>query len=186
MRRRPRMKFQAPRHIGRATRLDTSLHLGAGVSALSLALAVATPCEAMASQWTKIDALPVFSGWRQELQRLVDTEGRGRLNHFCVVAETFRPPRGPGDVKPPAEDQVGRVYWREGRRLIAWDPSKTAVDATSARPGNDLDLTKDVRATQSEVGSSTYLVTRSWVSSIIRHCATDGSQIVVLKDRPGG
>ena len=153
---------------------------------LSLVLAVAAPCAASGSRWTKIDAVSGFSGWRQELQRLVDTEGHSRVNHFCVVAETYRAPRGPGDLKPPAEDQVGRVYWREGHRLIAWDPSTTAVDATSVRPGNDLDLTKDVRITQSEVGSSTYLVTRRWVSSIIHHCAADGSQVVVLKGGPGG
>ena len=156
------------------------------VSAAGSVPALAAPATAMATRWTKIDAVSGFSGWRQELRRLVDTQGRSRVNHFCVVAEVFRPPRGVGDARPPAEERLARVYWREGRRLIAWDPSERAVDSTSARPGNDLDLFRDVRATQAEVGSSTYLVTRSWVRTIVDHCRAEGSEIIVLKGKAGG
>ncbi len=140
----------------------------------------------MASRWAAIDTTPGFSGWRRELQRMVDTEGHSRTNHICVVAEVSRPPRGPGDAGPPAEQTLGHVYWREAHRLITWDPSEGAVGPSSVRPGNDLDLTKDVRTTQAEVGSSTYLVTRSWVKKIVDQYAAHGARIIVTKRRQLG
>ena len=103
---------------------------------------------------------------------MVDTEGHGRTNHICVVAEVSPPTAwSRATPAPPAEQALGHVYWREAHRLITWDPSEDAVGPSSVRPGNDLDLTKDVRATQAEVGSSTYLVTRSWVKNIVDQCA---------------
>jgi hypothetical protein len=143
----------------------------------------AFPATAAQPRWTKIDAVAGFSGWRKELQRWADTEGRQPVNHFCVVAETFRPPRGLADPKPPPEEVVARVYWSEAHRLRSLDPSSTAVDASSLLPGNDLDLDRDVRATQAEVGASTYLVTRSWVDSVIRHCRRYGAEIIIEKGR---
>ena len=166
--------------------VDTTRRLCGAMGAFALSVCAAAPSRATPSRWAGIESVKGFSGWRHELQRLVDAEGHSRINHFCVVAEVFHPPRGPGDVKAPVEERLGHVYWREGRRLIAWDPSDAAVDSTSTRPGNDLDLTKDVRATQAEVGSSTYLVTRSWVRSIVSHCAAQGSQVIVLKGGSDG
>lgn len=169
----------APIVVDRFLSLTRGLRLAAWAVGCTCALTAAS--SAATTRWTKIDAAPGFTGWHKELQRLTDKEGGARINHFCVVVERFRPQSGSGDTKPPAQESLGRVYWREGSRLISWDASSADVGAASTRPGNDLDLKKDVRATQAEIGTSTYLVTRAWVHSIVQHCASDGLQVTVIK-----
>ena len=77
-----------------------------------LSLVFARPSWAKPPSWKPIDTVPGFSGWRKELQRRVDQEGRARTNHFCVVTEVFRPPQGLADAQPPPEETVARIYWR--------------------------------------------------------------------------
>jgi hypothetical protein len=169
----------APIVVNRLLGFTRGLRLAAWVVGCSCTLTAMS--SAATTKWTKIDAAPGFSGWHKELQRLTDKEGSHRINHFCVVVERFHAPRGSSDTKQPREESLGHVYWREGSRLITWDASSADVDATSTRPGNDLDLKKDVRATQTEIGTSTYLVTRAWVHSIVQHCVSDGLQLTVIK-----
>ena len=46
---------------------------------------------------------------------------------------------------------------------------------------SNLDLTKDVVATEADIGGSTYLVTRAWVDEILRSCAARGAQYTVSR-----
>jgi len=90
--------------------------------------------------------------------------------HFCIIGY-----RGNGGHK------IALVHWRERRRLIFWfggsDPeyrSDSIVDSN-----RQLDLDKDVVPTDADVGSSTYLISRTWLDRKLRDCAAKGKRYVV-------
>lgn len=92
--------------------------------------------------------------------------------HFCIVGYDY-----------PTGGRAALVHWREGQRLIHWDgasdPTYAAASIRFAR--RDLDLTKDVVATDADINSSTYLVTRAWVDQILADCAAKGAQYTVSR-----
>ena len=177
-----------PRHQRVASAVDAAerpltpeIHRLVGSLAATLLSLTAAGAAHASSRWTKLDETPGFSSYRAELQRMVDAEGRTPINHFCVVAESFGPPRGIEDPKPPPKEVVARVYWREKHQLRTWDQGTGTTSDFSVRAGNLLDLRKDVVATQTEIGMSTYLVTRSWVRDILDHCARSGTSLEVMR-----
>lgn len=90
--------------------------------------------------------------------------------HFCIIGYI-----GNGGSK------IVWVHWRERRRLIFWfggsDPeyrSDSIVDSN-----RQLDLDKDVVPTDADIGSSTYLVSQTWLDQKLRDCAAEGTRYVV-------
>jgi len=109
------------------------------------------------------------------LKRLVaSTEPRPKgTQHFCVV--TYR-----------SDEGYAWVHWREANRLIFWrgaesDPS---LDDSLVFASPKLDLARDVVASQKEVGSSTYLVTRDWVKARLADCKRRGAHYKLVGDYP--
>jgi hypothetical protein len=79
--------------------------------------------------------------------------------HFCIIG--YRIDGG---------GKIALVHWREQRRLIFWlggsDPehrSDSIVDSN-----RQLDLDKDVVPTDVDVGSSTYLISQTWLDEKMR------------------
>jgi hypothetical protein len=95
--------------------------------------------------------------------------------HFCIVGYD------PGPDDNGVDGRMAYVHWKEGNRLIGWtgigDP-EYAADSIRFSPDN-LDLTKDVVATDSEINSSTYLVTQAWVDGVLADCAARGAEYTV-------
>ena len=75
------------------------------------------------------------------------------------------------------------MLWKEGRKL--WIRDIGGVDEYSwlsmrmSTGGQFLDVDKDVVETQEEVGSSTYLVTRTWMNLNIYDAVIDGDLVTV-------
>ncbi|PXA98053.1 hypothetical protein DMC47_10700 [Nostoc sp. 3335mG] len=90
--------------------------------------------------------------------------------HFCIIGYI-----GNGGSK------IALVHWRERRRLIFWlggsdldYRSDSIVDAN-----RQLNLDKDVVPTDADVGSSTYLISQTWLDKKLRDCAANGTRYVV-------
>jgi hypothetical protein len=85
---------------------------------------------------------------------------------FCVVAY------------PQGGEAIAWVHWSTAKRLVLWEPTtgdERRFDLVRSR--RNLDLTQDVRKTDAEVGTSTYLVTQAWVDQITRDCARRGQTL---------
>ena len=132
-------------------------------------------------RWSKVERSPEFRGWRQELQRVADTEGRAPKNHFCLVVQTFTPERGPYDLKKPKEESVALVLWREERQVREWAGSDPAGRILSVPGSAVLDLRKDIVPTANDLHGSTFRETGGWLASIRRHCARSGTQVIVTR-----
>jgi hypothetical protein len=95
---------------------------------------------------------------------------RGRPQHFCMI--------GYGDA---ASGHV-EVHWIEGRRLIRWEGSDPDYPADLIGWGRrDYHIDRDPVRTDTEVGSSTYLVTRAWIDGILADCARRGVRLTVTR-----
>ncbi|MEN3745774.1 hypothetical protein TPR58_01245 [Sphingomonas sp. HF-S3] len=70
---------------------------------------------------------------------------------------------------------------REQRRLIFWrggsDPDYRIDSIVDSN--RQLDLNKDVVPTDADIGSSTYLISRTWLDRKLRDCAAKGTRYVV-------
>lgn len=145
-------------------------------SMLLYATFFAEAATAAPTHWAKIDAFPGFTGWRGQLQHMVDSDKRFSSNHFCLVVAS-------GPTAPPDRKFTwAYVYWREAARLYTFGQSSEAMSDLTAFKG-PLDLHKDVVASEKHVGSSTYLVTRSWVRNILSHCTVAGTELTVERTR---
>ena len=86
--------------------------------------------------------------------------------HFCVV--TY-----------PVGDGYAWVHWREGNQLIYWRGAADGPpDDTIAFSTRQLDLAKDVVATDEDIAGSTYLVSRKWVDDRLADCKARGKRYV--------
>ena len=148
------------------------------IVAVALAASLAQPS---AARWSKIESSPDFRGWRQELQHVVDTEGHARTNHFCLVVQTFTPQRGPYDTKPPQEETIAYVLWREGHEVVEWGGSDPEGRILPVPGSGVLDLRTDIVPTTADLHGSTFRETRGWLRSIQQHCAQSGTQAVVMR-----
>lgn len=118
--------------------------------------------------WTKIQKNNGFKGWEKELHRIVQKDADQAENTFCVV------------VDQKESDLKAYVYWPQKSRLIIWGPSNDEISNLD-QAGEPLDLKHDVVATQDDIGSSTYLVTRTWVSNILSACRRYGTTLTIDK-----
>jgi len=152
----------------------------AAALALLLAIGVAPRADAIV-HWWQPGAVAGFGGLRSELQRLADSEGRARLNHFCAVVQDVREP-------PSATSEGDRttlsVYWREAGRILSYGPSSDGrLGPGNQDEGAGIDLRYDVVATERQIAGSTNRVTRAFVDGIIRHCRMSGTRLLVIRRR---
>lgn len=96
-------------------------------------------------------------------------------NRFCFVQERFAP-----EAAQPAESDTIWMVWITGARIYTFtnrpggpreDPASEAAGLVNSNPVN---LKTDVVATQDEVGTSTFLVTRAWADRIVDQCQRVG------------
>ncbi len=120
---------------------------------------------AAASQWVSIKTLPGFSDVQDQLQALVNENGHDLINNLCVVGEKN------------GNNFQAEVYWPEENKLILWVPNindpKTLIHSNRY-----LDLLSDVR---NNVGTSSYLVSRSFVKKVLSACREKGDHFVIKK-----
>ncbi|WP_170003086.1 hypothetical protein [Pseudopontixanthobacter vadosimaris] len=104
-----------------------------------------------------------FSGYEEVVGSYLRKKAVGVNTHACVI----------GLTRGPRESEAVWIIWRRGDRLISWFSGENNLDLSS----RNLSLTKDVVPTDSEVGSSTYLVSRAWVDELERLCKDHGHRV---------
>ena len=149
---------------------------------LLVALLVATPAFAAPLRWSKIEAAPQYRGWRAELQRVVDEEGRARINHACLVVWSRQPDRGPYDTSTPPPQTVALVLWREGHRVLEWAERGEDGRMLPVPGAGSLDLRHDIVPTAADLRGSTFRQTRAWLASLKRHCAAEGTEVTIIRE----
>ena len=119
-----------------------------------------------ASEWVSIKTLPGFADATAQLQALVNRNGHHAVNRLCVVGQ-----------RDGAHFQA-EVYWPSENKLILWVPNVNDPE-TLVHSKRYLDLTRDVR---SDPGTSTYLLSRSFVKEVQRACPREGDQFLINRD----
>ncbi len=104
-----------------------------------------------------------FSRYEEVVGSYLRQKAAGVNTQACVI----------GLTRGPRESEAVWVIWRRGDRLIRWFSGENNLDLSS----RNLSLTKDVVPTDSEVGSSTYLVSRAWVDELERLCEDHGHRV---------
>ena len=147
----------------------------AGRSASMAVVMLVTPVVARAVtpvRWSKVDGARDFGEWREHLADLARSSGKPGADHFCTVVADHAQSPSSGPYR------WAYVYWRETAQLFTFGPSHEKMSDLT-RFKQPLDLHKDVVASERQVGGSTFLVTRAWVSNVLSHCARSGTQLVV-------
>ena len=146
--------------------------------AVLVAMLAAAPAAA-ATYWRKPAAVSGFGGVRRELQRLVDAEGRARVNHLCAVVEDVREPPS---ASSEGDSQQLIVYWPEGGRIYTYGPADDGrIGPGNRDEGADIDLRMDVVASERQIAGSTTRVTRAFVNGLIGRCRASGMQYTIAR-----
>lgn len=118
-----------------------------------------------------VDETPGFKPVLPALQTYLGTKepAPGGAQHFCVIGYE----RG--------GQKTAWVYWREGQRLVLWEPAGPDFESkdTLTRSRRDLNLRRDVVATKREVGSSSYRIDRPWLNGLLADCRRRGQTFEV-------
>lgn len=112
--------------------------------------------------------------FKHELQTLIDERGPGGKNHFYIA-------------RFPAKSNTTYMLWKEGRKLwilsIGNESEYSWMSVRYPSGGQYLDLDKDLVATQKEVGTSTYRVTRAWANEKIADAVLNGDMLVLTSKK---
>ena len=146
----------------------------AAAMVLSLASATAEAQPRTTTHWSRIEETPGFTGWRAQFQHMADAYGKAPVNHMCVVVATYT------QVSNLDRTIWGYLYWKENNELYTLSQSKDAMSDFSLWQA-PLDLKTGVVKHARDIGSSTFLETRSWMNNILRHCDSNGTKLVVEK-----
>lgn len=111
----------------------------------------------------ELETRPDFSEYQEVVGSYLRQRAAGGKTQACVIGLT----RGPRNT------EAVWIIWREGDRLIRWFSGENNLDLSS----RNLSLIKDVVPTDSDVGSSTYLVSRPWVEELERLCEAHGYHV---------
>jgi hypothetical protein len=139
---------------------------------LSLLTAMGCSAQKLPQQTFLPDRQVGYKPVKSALQALVLTQKSTQsVQHFCVIGY---------HLNSPAQEQSSKiawVYWKEQNSLTYWEPAAQGFkpEDTLINSRRQLDLSKDVVATQAEVGSSSYLVSREWVDSTLKDCKKRGT-----------
>jgi hypothetical protein len=131
--------------------------------------------QALSLQAQKIDT-PIsvrgvagFENPEQLLRQLVRARSRLPVHHFCVVG-----------YKDTGDSVNAWVHWVEGKALILWEPaSANPLPLIASR--RYLNLERDVVASEEDIKGSTYLVTRTWVNTVLADCTRVGDRYTVRR-----
>lgn len=143
------------------------------VAALSiLAVACAEPSPPAPSRFADyvpfdLRTRPDFSDYQQVVGSYLREQAPSKNAYACVIGLTQ------GD----RSDDVVWIIWREGDRLIRWFPGENDLELS---PRN-LSLTDDIVPTDADIGSSTYLESRTWVTELERLCEDHGYRVSATK-----
>lgn len=137
-------------------------------AAVLVALAMACATAHADDTWFELDSNELFTGWRTQVQELVDQVPNTAPTRICVVGVT--------DGDPFSLEAF--VIWPGHHQLIIWIPSKTDSHSLGHQT-RVLDLETDVVASEKQVAGSTYLVTRAWLRGIERRCNTQGTTLTL-------
>jgi hypothetical protein len=142
--------------------------------ALTLAgAAVPSPAETFV-----VDQEPGFKPVQPALESYLGGQvGHAGMQHFCVVG--YRAQRS----QAAEAFQFAWVYWHEGQRLVYWEPAGADVDSkeTLLLSRRDLNLRKDVVATDRELGGSTYRIDRTWLNRLLADCRRHGQSFRIRR-----
>jgi hypothetical protein len=146
---------------------------------LSLIIALPAGAQALPKNTFSPDQQPSYKPVKPALKALAATQkSKTNLQHFCVIGYQLEPTAdNPGS-------KIAWVYWQEQNSLIYWEPAAQGFESkdTLINSRRQLDLAQDVVATQVEVGSSSYLVSRDWVDALLQDCQKRGVRYA-LKNR---
>ena len=147
------------------------LDLRMAAAASALVMAVGAPARAQPPvHFGPIGDTPGFPHLRQELQRIVNAQGRSRVNTFCVMLGDR------GDHEP-----LAYAIWRRRGLLYRWQQTDAPQLNDEALVQHEpLDLRKDIARTPAE-RASTYLETMAWVRDIDRQCREHGETIDIIR-----
>ena len=99
---------------------------------------------------------PHFSNYQDVVGSYLRQKAPEEDSHACVV----------GLTRAGRDTDVVWVIWRGGDRLVRWFPGENNLELSS----RNLSLTDDVVPTDADIGTSTYLESRSWVNEL--ECST--------------
>jgi hypothetical protein len=107
-----------------------------------------------------------FSNYKSVVGRYLRQHSPRRRARACVV----------GQRVPNQDNSTAYVIWREGDKFILW---WGGGDDDLNRSNRLLSLRRDFVATDEDIGTSTYLVSRPWVKLIERKCQKFGHYVTV-------
>ena len=116
-----------------------------------------------------ITETPAVAALEAKLLDVVRDRGLSGTNHFFATRFSDA-------------DSQFYLFWREGRAIWILDGAADLVhwdQLLFPRAGAYVDLDSDVVETREDIGTSTYLVDRPWVDSIIAQAVTEGVLITV-------
>ncbi len=165
--------------VGKGSKTDMAfVDYGIGIvwrllsaTALSLTAALTAQAQALPGQTFSPDRELGYKPVKPALKALASTQkSKTALHHFCVIGYQLQ-----RSADEPLS-KIAWVYWKEQNSLLYWEPAAQGAQSkdTLIHSRRQLDLTQDVVATQAEVGSSSYLVSREWVDSILKDCKKRG------------
>jgi hypothetical protein len=106
---------------------------------------------------------PAFANYKTLVVSYLRQHSRHHRTHACVIG--LRSSYG----------TTAWVIWRGGGKLILYPEGETDLNLSNRQ----LSLSKDVVATDEQVGTSTYLVSRPWVNWLERQCSVHGRRVTV-------
>lgn len=106
-----------------------------------------------------------FSNYNIVVSRYLRQKSSRRPAHACIVG-----------LKVDGENNAAWMIWRSGGRLILWEGGG---ENNLNRSRRNLSLRRDVVASDTATGTSTYLVSRPWVAALERKCAKFGRYVTV-------
>lgn len=104
-----------------------------------------------------------YSDYKEVVGSYLLRQSKNADTHACVIGLTQGQPNS----------DVVWVVWRDGDRLIKWFSGENDLELSS----RNLSLTDDVVSTDADIGTSTYLVSRSWVIELERLCEAHGRRV---------
>ena len=104
-----------------------------------------------------------YSDYKEVVGSYLLRQSKNADTHACVIGLTQGKPNS----------DVVWVVWRENDRLIKWFSGENDLELSS----RNLSLTDDVVSTDADIGTSTYLVSRSWVIELERLCEAHGRRV---------
>jgi hypothetical protein len=109
-----------------------------------------------------LDTTKGFTDYRAQLKNYAQKYNPNSVNEFCIIGyENISNPQHPFHHT--------MTYWKQGHKIIYWNGG---VDMSVF--SKEIDLWTDVVKSSKEVGTSTYLVTKEWVSDHINDCHKQG------------